>query len=105
MQLRVQGERSTVPELEDWMAQTADAGLAELASGLAAGFGLKGKRAERLRALIALALDFWTWYRLKREGLDDKQAADLMTDSLDSVTSGSAVGPPRRQGAGVGPSR
>jgi AcrR family transcriptional regulator len=87
MQLRVQGERTTVPELEDWMARTADAGLAELSSGLAAGFGLRGKRAERLRALIALALDFWTWRRLHREGLGDEAAAELMTASLCAATS------------------
>lgn len=86
MQIRVQGERSTVPELEDWMSRTADVRLAELASGLAAGFGLRGKRADRLRALISLALDFWTWRRLDREGLDDDAAAELMVDSLAAVT-------------------
>jgi AcrR family transcriptional regulator len=82
MQLRVQGERSTVPELEDWMARSADAALAELLAGLSAGFGLRGKRAVRVHALIALALDFWTWRRLDREGLDDDAAAALMADSV-----------------------
>jgi AcrR family transcriptional regulator len=81
MQLHVQGERATVPELEDWMARTADAGLDELASGLTAGFGVRGRRAERLRAHLGLALDFWTWRRLSREGLDDEAAADLMAES------------------------
>jgi AcrR family transcriptional regulator len=85
MQLHVQGERATVPELEEWMASTADAGLGELASGLAAGFGLRGKRAERLRAQLALALDFWTWWRLSREGLDDGAAADLMAESAAAI--------------------
>jgi hypothetical protein len=33
-----------------------------------------------VRALIRLALDFWTWRRLDREGLDDAAAADLMTE-------------------------
>jgi hypothetical protein len=28
--------------------------------------------------LIRLALDFWTWRRLSREGLDDESAAELM---------------------------
>ena len=27
---------------------------------------------------MALALDFWTWDRLAREGLDDASAAELM---------------------------
>jgi AcrR family transcriptional regulator len=85
MQLHVQGERATVPELEDWMAGTADVALGQLASGLAAGFGVRGKRAERLKAHLALALDFWTWHRLNREGLDDGAAADLMAESAAAV--------------------
>src|SRR6185436_16106727 len=55
MQRRVYGERATVPELDAWMARSADVALAELAAGLAAGFA----RADA-RALVALALDFWT---------------------------------------------
>jgi AcrR family transcriptional regulator len=86
MQLRVHGERATVPELEEWMAGTADAPLGQLAAGLAEGFGLRGKRAERLRAHLALALDFWTWRRLAQEGLDDRAAADLMTDSASAIS-------------------
>jgi AcrR family transcriptional regulator len=88
MQLRVQGERATVPELEEWMAGTSDATFAELAGGLAAGFGLPGERAERLRAQLALAVDFWTWRRLNREGLDDEAAAELMTQSAAAVATG-----------------
>jgi AcrR family transcriptional regulator len=73
MQRRVHGERATVPELEAWMAQSADVALAELAAGLAAGFDRPDAR-----PLVALALDFWTWQRLDREGLDDEAAAELM---------------------------
>ena len=36
---------------------------------------------KRLRAHIAVALDFWTWRRLAREGLEDQAAAALMTDA------------------------
>jgi len=75
MQRRVWGERATVPELDAWMAQSADVRLAELAAGLTAGFDRPDAR-----ALAALALDFWTWQRLDREGLDDAAAAGLMTD-------------------------
>jgi AcrR family transcriptional regulator len=74
MQLRVQGERSTVPELETWMTQTADVALRGLADALAGG------AAARTRALIRLALDFWTWHRLNAEGLDDDEAARLMSE-------------------------
>ena len=82
MQRRVSGERPTVPELEAWMAKSTDPMLAELASLFSAGFD--GPSA---RTLVALALDFWTWQRLDREGLDDTAAAALMTD----VVSGSAA--------------
>ena len=83
MQLRVQGERATVPELEAWMARSADVALAELAAALTSAFRVRGKRAQRLRALIRLALDFWTWRRLDAEGLGDDAAAALMVASLE----------------------
>jgi AcrR family transcriptional regulator len=77
MQRRVQGERSTVPDLDAWLARSSDLALAALADRLAAGFD-----ASPVRPLIALALDFWTWQRLDREGLDDAAAAELMTDAI-----------------------
>jgi AcrR family transcriptional regulator len=73
MQRRVFGERAGVPELDAWLAESADRQLGELAAGLATGL----PRPEA-RALVALALDFWTWERLDREGLDDAAAAALM---------------------------
>jgi hypothetical protein len=69
MQRRVFGERASVAELDAWMAQSADRTLAELADALSAGLR---------RPLVAVALDFWTWERLDREGLDDAAAAELM---------------------------
>lgn len=77
MQQRAHGERATVPELDAWMAQSTDALLADLAARLATGFA--GSDA---RALVALALDFWTWQRLGRRGLDDAAAAALMTATV-----------------------
>jgi AcrR family transcriptional regulator len=77
MQRRVFGERSTVPELEAWMARSTDPLLAELASALSAGFDHPDAR-----PLAALALGFWTWQRLDREGLDDAAAAALMTRAV-----------------------
>jgi AcrR family transcriptional regulator len=64
------GERAAVPELDAWMAQSADVMLAQITDALSAGVD---------RALVALALDFWTWHRLDREGLDDAAAAELMS--------------------------
>jgi AcrR family transcriptional regulator len=74
MQRRVHGERATVPELDAWMAQSSDLLLAEFATRLSADFDNPDAR-----ALVALALDFWTWQRLDRAGLDDAAAAELMT--------------------------
>jgi hypothetical protein len=71
-----------VPELDRFVEENADRMLAELADDLVAGFALRGRRAERLRALIRLALDFWTWRRLTREGLADQAAADLMAGAV-----------------------
>jgi AcrR family transcriptional regulator len=75
-------DRASVPELDEFMEQNIDRMQAELAGGLTAAFATRGRRAERLNALIRLALDFWTWRRLGREGLDDEAAADLMTAAI-----------------------
>jgi AcrR family transcriptional regulator len=75
---KIQRDRGTVPALDTLMTQTADARLDELTAALAGGFRTRGRRAERQRAVIRLALDFWTWRRLEREGVDDAAAADLM---------------------------
>jgi AcrR family transcriptional regulator len=81
MQRRVLGERAAIPELDAWMAQSQDALLAALADRLAAGFAPR----TQARALVALALDFWTWERLEREGLDDAAAAELMARVVTSA--------------------
>jgi AcrR family transcriptional regulator len=70
MMRAVFGERASVPELDAWMTASADPVVAELATRLSEGLD---------RPLVALALDFWTWQRLDREGLDDDAAAELMT--------------------------
>jgi AcrR family transcriptional regulator len=75
-------DRASVPELDRFLEQEIDRTHAELADDLAATFAARGKRAERLKALIRLALDFWTWRRLSREGLDDEAAADLMAAAI-----------------------
>ncbi len=81
MQRRMLGERATVPELDAWMAQSTDRMLGGLAARLSAGFDR-----EDARPLVRLALDFWTWARLDREGLD-AAAAELMA----GVVSGRVV--------------
>jgi hypothetical protein len=71
-------DRASVPELDRFLEQSIDRMQAELADDLTSGFALRGRRAERTNALARLALDFWTWRRLSREGLDDEAAADTM---------------------------
>lgn len=75
-------DRASVPELDRFLEENFDRMQTELADDLAAGFGHRGRRAERAHALIRLALDFWTWRRLSREGLDDKAAGDLMAAAI-----------------------
>jgi AcrR family transcriptional regulator len=75
-------DRASVPELDRFLEQNFDHMQVELADDLAASFGLRGRRGERTRALIRLALDFWTWRRLAREGLDDEAAAGLMAAAV-----------------------
>jgi hypothetical protein len=76
---KIQRDRGAIPALEALMQRTADARADQLADALAAG------GADR-RAIIRLALDFWTWRRLSREGLDDETAAELMTTAAASLS-------------------
>lgn len=71
MQERILGERSTVSELDVWLAQARDPLFASLTEALSQ---------DGNRALVALALDFWTWRRLAAEGFEDGAAAALMAD-------------------------
>jgi AcrR family transcriptional regulator len=86
LQRHIHGDRATVPEVDAFMSANVDAPRLELAAELAKGFGLRGKRAERLRVLISLAIDFWTWNRLAAESLGDEEAAELMSATLCAVT-------------------
>jgi AcrR family transcriptional regulator len=80
---RVLGERASVPELDAWLAQSIDRDLAGLAERLAVGF--EGADA---RARVALAVDFWTWWRLDREGLDAAGAAALVSGMVAATPRG-----------------
>jgi AcrR family transcriptional regulator len=82
---KLHGDRASVPALDEFMRANGDRALADLAGALAAGFGARGSRAERLRALVTLALDFGTWRRLSREGLGDPAAAELMSRAVAAI--------------------
>jgi AcrR family transcriptional regulator len=83
----VRRDREIMPALDALMANTTDVVAAELADVMAAGFS-GGRPRRPVRAAVALALDFWTWRRLAREGLSDAAAARLMTDAVRSAVRG-----------------
>jgi hypothetical protein len=74
-------DRGAVPALDAVLTRVVDVPQMELASALAAGFGLGGPGGERLRAVIRLAVDFWTWRRLTEAGLGDDDAAGAMSEA------------------------
>jgi len=75
----VRRDRELLPALDALLADTLDAGTARLARALAAGFPADDEEGRRLTtAAVALALDFWTWRRLSREGLEDADASRFM---------------------------
>jgi AcrR family transcriptional regulator len=82
MMRNLQRDRSVDPVLDEFMSHRSDATLDAVASSLAEGFELTGGRSERLRVMIRVALDFWTWERLDSEGLDDEEAAALMSGAI-----------------------
>jgi AcrR family transcriptional regulator len=56
--------------------------LAGVEDGLVRGWGARGRAASRLRAAIALALDFFTWRTLDERGLDRGEATAVMTAAV-----------------------
>ncbi|HET6690803.1 MAG TPA: helix-turn-helix domain-containing protein [Miltoncostaeaceae bacterium] len=79
----VRRDRAGMPELDALLRESVDARMAALADALAPEGG------ER-RALVALALDFWTWSRLTDEGLADDAAAALMAGAVLAAAGGAA---------------
>ena len=92
---KVLRDRALVPALDALLERTMDAQQRQLGDALAAAFGARGARRRRLRALVAVALDFWTWQRLTQHGLGDASAADVMTGAV-IAASAMAPRPPRR---------
>ena len=87
MSAKVLHDRSALPALDALLTRTNDAAIAQLTKTLATGFPTKGAAGARVRAVIALALDFWTWQRLTQEGLSDDKAAKLMAELVVAAAS------------------
>jgi AcrR family transcriptional regulator len=66
--------------------------LAGVEDGLAAGWGVRGKAARRLRGAIGLALDFFAWRTLHERGLGRADAVAVMASAVRAAAGGS----PRR---------
>jgi AcrR family transcriptional regulator len=88
MAASVRRDRALVPALDSLLAGSMDVGLTELTEALTAGFARRGRAQKRTRAAVALALEFWTWQRLSREGLGDKEAAALMASAAANAHQG-----------------
>jgi AcrR family transcriptional regulator len=75
-------DRRLDPALDEFMGNNVDVAIRGLEEALVAGFDLEADRSARLRSLIGVALAFWTWERLTGEGMDDDEAAELMTEAI-----------------------
>lgn len=84
-------DRLVLPSLDAAMIKRMDQPLARLVGALAAGFSCVDGAARSVRAVVALAFDFWTWRRLAGEGLSDADAADLMVGAA-ITAAGRSVG-------------
>ncbi len=87
---KVLRDRTLVPALDRLLARTLDAQQEKVGEALASGFAVREAQRVRLRALVAVALDFGTWQRLTRHGLDDPSAAELMTEVIMAASSASS---------------
>lgn len=88
MSTNVQRDRELVPALDALLRDTSDVQLAHLTDSLAGALVERGARRRHVRAAVALALDFWTWRRLAKEGLADRAAAELMSGAVRTAASG-----------------
>ena len=80
---KLHSDRATVPELDDFMkenARRADRRRSPRRSRPASAPAASGRSG--CGPWSRLALDFWTWRRLTREGLDDEAAAGVMAEAL-----------------------
>ena len=85
MMRNLQRDRRLDPDLDAFMRDNGDAALAGLADAVTAGFELEAGSVTRVRSLVRVALDFWTWDRLDAEGLSDRQKAELMTEAIAGI--------------------
>jgi len=85
MERHVHRDRHVIPELNDLMAQTADARFASLADAYAR--AIAGPRpSPSLGALVRLALRFETWEVMRNSGLTDAESARVLVRAIEHAT-------------------
>jgi AcrR family transcriptional regulator len=82
MTAHIQRDRLLIPAIDRRASMAMDAPLQAIADALTAGFRARGKRTERIGALVAVAMDFWSWRLLKQRPMTDEAAAELMADAV-----------------------
>jgi AcrR family transcriptional regulator len=75
-------DADAMPIIAELQATGRLAYLATVEDGLAAGWGVRGTAARRLRAAIGLALDFHSWQTLHRRGLGRVDAIAVMSSAV-----------------------
>jgi AcrR family transcriptional regulator len=93
MMRNLQRDRGSDPALDEFMRDNSDAVLDGIADALTAAFEVTADRATRVRSLIRLALDLWTWQRLTEDGLNDDEAVAVMTDAVAAAAGVAATAP------------
>jgi AcrR family transcriptional regulator len=79
-------DAETVPMVRE-LQDARLAYMAVIEDGLAQGWGVRGKAAKRLRAAIALALDFLAWRTLDERGLERADAIAVMSSAVRAAAS------------------
>ena len=75
-------DAEAVPIVAELQAAGRLAYLAAVEDGLAAGWGVRGTAARRLRATIGLALDFPSWHTLHQRGLTRADTVAVMASAV-----------------------
>jgi AcrR family transcriptional regulator len=86
MTANVLRDAALVPALGALMSEAASRYRAAVVEVLARGWGARGRRAARVRAAIALAVDFRSWSALVREqGLADAEAIEVLAGAVEAA--------------------
>ena len=90
MLTRVLRDADAVPVIKEIQASRRLPYLAAVEDGLVSGWGARGKAAKRLRAAVALALDFHAWQTLNSRGLNRADAIAVMASAVRAAADGGA---------------